>query len=58
MTAGGQITAGDQGALVLDLTADFSDYNQDVTIPEAPAEAKSFTEIMGQLGLDPSSLQQ
>ena len=58
MTAGGEIAAGDQGALVLDLTADFSDYNQDVTIPDAPEEAKSFTEIMGQLGLDPSSLQQ
>ncbi len=58
MTADGEISAGEQGTLVLDLSAEFDDYNGDVTIPEAPANVKSFTEIMAQLGLDPSSLQQ
>jgi hypothetical protein len=58
MTANGSINAGDSGTLVMDLSAEFGHYNEDVDIPAAPAQAKSFSDIMGQLGLDPSQMQQ
>jgi hypothetical protein len=52
MTAAAELGAGGAGTLALNLTANLGDYNQTVAIPEAPAEAKTFTEIFGDLGIE------
>lgn len=55
MVAVADIDGGAEGALALSLTANFGQYNESVTIPEAPAEVKTFAELFGDLGLDPEA---
>jgi hypothetical protein len=53
MTAKADISAGTEAAMAMELSANFGSYNESVTIPEAPAEAKTFAEVFGELGIDP-----
>jgi hypothetical protein len=43
------------GAMVLSLSANFDNYNEPVDIPAAPADATSFADVLGGLGLDPDA---
>jgi hypothetical protein len=51
MAASAEMAAG-EGAMTLSLTANLGSYNESVTIPDAPAEAKTFAEFFGDLGIE------
>lgn len=55
LAASAEIVAGAEGTMALSLMANLGDYNESVSVPEAPAEAKTFTELFGELGLEPDS---
>jgi hypothetical protein len=51
LAATAEIAGGTEGTMALSLTANLGGYNESVSVPEAPAEAKTFAELFGDLGL-------